>query len=216
MTKLTYKIGDRYGNRTIIDTAEPIVDNNGNKITAVLVECDCGRVDIVPLDALKRGKRNQCVDCARQSKRKDGISKQPWYKAWQGIIQRCTNSKNPRYKDYGGRGIVVCDEWLNSRNFGKWAEEHGFQKGLQIDRINNDGNYEPSNCQFVTPQENMRNKRDTVVGIIGNTSYPMRTWCEMYNIDYEVMRSYKRRKNLSWEDAFFLALGRKTCKEYNS
>lgn len=76
---------------------------------------------------------------------------------------RCSNPNNEKYKDYGARGIRVCDEWLNDRSsFFAWALAHGWAVGLQIDRIDNDGNYEPDNCQFVTRKKNMLNRRSTI------------------------------------------------------
>lgn len=78
--------------------------------------------------------------------------------------ERCYNPNAHYYKNYGGRGISICDEWRNDPiAFIQWGEKHGYQKGLQIDRIDNDGNYEPSNCRFVTPKENNNNKRNNIL-----------------------------------------------------
>jgi hypothetical protein len=72
---------------------------------------------------------------------------------------RCQNKNAENYRFYGARGIKVCEEWANDpTEFCKWAEENGYTEGLQIDRIDNDGNYEPENCRFVTPAENMKNR----------------------------------------------------------
>lgn len=217
MPKISYNIGDRHGRRTIIATAPPRVYKNGARATYVKVRCDCGREDIVRLNVLVDGKANQCVNCSHllNSHSKDNISKQPWYSNWLHMVNRCNNPNNDRFYDYGGRGIKVCEEWNDAWVFGKWAEENGFQKGLQIDRIDNDGNYEPSNCRLVTPKENMQNRRNTVVLIINHVSKSINAWCEEYGLIRDVVQSYYDRKNLSWEDAFFLALGRKTCREYN-
>jgi hypothetical protein len=74
--------------------------------------------------------------------------------------QRCYNKNLVRYSDYGGRGIRICDTWMASfQEFYDWAIANGWQAGLQIDRIDNDGNYEPDNCRFVTPQVNSMNRR---------------------------------------------------------
>lgn len=81
---------------------------------------------------------------------------------WDGIKKRCYSNVNQNYHRYGGRGIKVCDEWKNNfLSFEKWALENGYKKGLSIDRINNDGNYEPSNCRFITVEENSRFKSTT-------------------------------------------------------
>ena len=79
---------------------------------------------------------------------------------WHGMKQRCYYKKNKYYEDYGGRGICVCDEWRNNfKKFYDWATKSGWKKGLYIDRINNNGNYEPENCRFVTPSESNKNRR---------------------------------------------------------
>ena len=79
---------------------------------------------------------------------------------YQGMKQRCYNTKRPNYKYYGGRGIVICDEWLNSpQAFYNWAIANGYQENLTIDRISTDGNYEPQNCRWATFKEQATNKR---------------------------------------------------------
>jgi len=78
------------------------------------------------------------------------------YQVWNSMKQRCNNVNNDRYQDYGGRGIIVCEEWLDYKTFESWAYSNGWKQGLTIDRIDNEGNYEPSNCQFITREENTR------------------------------------------------------------
>ena len=81
------------------------------------------------------------------------------YPVWTSMKQRCFNEKNKTYKYYGGRGITVCEEWLNPSKFIDWCINNGWKEGLQIDRINNDGNYDPLNCRFVTRRTNINNRR---------------------------------------------------------
>lgn len=76
------------------------------------------------------------------------------YYCWNDMKYRCNKNKSHLFVNYGGRGITVCDEWLDFNVFYKWAKENGWKEGLQLDRINNDGNYEPGNCQFITNAEN--------------------------------------------------------------
>jgi len=78
------------------------------------------------------------------------------YIAWDNMKQRCYNPNNKRYGNYGGRSIIVCDSWKNFSCFKVWALNHGWEDGLTIDRIDNDGNYEPNNCQFISLSENSR------------------------------------------------------------
>lgn len=111
---------------------------------------------------------HECKSCnSLRMKLQRGTDRGNLYDKWHGIIERCTKSRHKSYNDYGGRGIEVCDEWLNDFElFYKWAINHNtYKHGLQIDRINNNGNYEPINCRFVTASENMRNTRSTKLSI---------------------------------------------------
>jgi hypothetical protein len=96
---------------------------------------------------------------------KHGGSKLPEYQIWSAMIQRCLNPNNKRYKDYGGRGIKVCDRWLEFENF---YEDIGPRPTPEhvIDRINNDGPYEKSNCRWATPSESARNKFRNIDDVI--------------------------------------------------
>lgn len=86
--------------------------------------------------------------------------------SWQCMKQRCLNPNNPKYKRYGGRGIKVCDDWRDAKKFVAWALKAGWKKGLTIDRINNDGDYCPENCRWVSVYENSRKKRTTKIDLV--------------------------------------------------
>lgn len=86
------------------------------------------------------------------------------YTTFMSMHQRCTNPKSCRFSRYGGRGIVVCESWGDYENFKQWALSSGYDDGLQIDRIDNDGNYCPSNCRWVTLRENLKNRDLSAVG----------------------------------------------------
>ena len=102
----------------------------------------------------------------------DSQGRHTLYNMWYNIRARCYNPKKNQYKDYGGRGIKICKRWLDRDTFIAWCLNNGWKPGLQLDRRNNDGNYTPSNCRFVTPKENSNNQRvrcDSPTGIRGIT-----------------------------------------------
>lgn len=84
-----------------------------------------------------------------------------FYNSWQNMKGRCLRKTHPKYYRYGARGIKICDEWMSIENFACWAINNGWEQGLTLDRIDNDGNYCPQNCRWVTPSENSRKKRTT-------------------------------------------------------
>jgi hypothetical protein len=91
-----------------------------------------------------------------------GYTYHPLYQVWSDMKRRCYNQNMKQYKDYGGRGISVCRIWRNdSKSFIEWALSNGWKQGLVIDRINNDGNYTPGNCRFVTRKKSAQNRRQT-------------------------------------------------------
>lgn len=106
------------------------------------------------------------------------------------IRRRCTDKNNKDYKNYGGRGIKVCDEWLNNpRSFTEWALSNGYNDNLTIDRINVNGNYEPSNCRWVTIIEQNRNKRNSHNITINGEIHNCKEWSEISGISYSTIRT---------------------------
>jgi len=123
-----------------------------------------------------------------------GITNTSIYGVWQSMRQRCNNPNRTKYKDYGARGIKVCDEWQNAETFAKWANENGYQPGLQIDRIDNNGDYSPENCRFVTPRENSRNRRNTKYLTLNGETKSVAEWCEIVNISpFTIYWWYRQR-----------------------
>ena len=117
--------------------------------------CDCGNITTVYGKNLRNGHHITCG--CRQPRH--NMSGTPIYKVWVSMNGRCRSHKN-----YSGRGITVCDEWRKSfPAFAKWALANGYRKGLDIDRRNNDGNYEPGNCRWITRQQNLCNTRRSLL-----------------------------------------------------
>ena len=113
-------------------------------------QCVCGTEKIIRGGVLRSGESRSCGCLQREKLITHGLSKHPLYNVWYSILIRCYQTYNPRYKDYGGRGISVCSDWHhNFTAFYHWGLSNGWKKGLSLDRIENDGNYEPGNCQFI-------------------------------------------------------------------
>lgn len=87
--------------------------------------------------------------------------KKPWYQTWKAMMERCYRGKSHNYSFYGGRGIKVCDEWHNIEEFEKWVEASNYRKGLTLERIDVNGNYDPSNCTWATKKQQANNRRNT-------------------------------------------------------
>ena len=169
--KITY-IPNQFINGTkFIREIDPHICPSGEIKRQAVFECKfCGDKFATQIASIKNGYTQSC-GCYNLMLIKDRFTKHgynrknnqhPLYKTWAGMKDRCYNKKNKCYKDYGGRGITVCPEWLNNpKAFIEWALKNDYAQGLQIDRIDNNGNYEPDNCRFVSSAENNRNRRTT-------------------------------------------------------
>lgn len=169
MGKLIDLTGQKYGRLTVIERAGRTAHGEHAKWVCL---CECGNVTTVIGKNLRNGNTTSC-GCAHKEQmsqigkanRTHGKSHTRLHKVWAGMIGRCYNPRKPYYKWYGGRGITVCDEWRNDfQSFYDWAMANGYDPDAPrwdctIDRIDVDGNYEPSNCRWVTMAEQNKNKR---------------------------------------------------------
>lgn len=191
-------VGKRFGNITI----------KGYYKGYFIGICDCGRIATVKPTFLLGGKVKTCGDsnCPYHihGNYKHGLSNERLCNIWRGMIDRCYNPKNQARKYYLDRGISVCDEWRNDYLvFREWAQKNGYSDDLTIDRIDCDGNYEPSNCRWATYKEQANNKHPiwtftpkpdsftkkrrinwTIDGITKSAI----EWCEQYGISYTIVR----------------------------
>lgn len=107
----------------------------------------------------------------------------PWYNSYRAMMSRCYREKDASYKYYGGRGIKVCDEWHNIENFEKWVDENPYAIGMTLDRINPDGNYEPSNCRWATMFEQCKNRRNSILIEWNGETHNITEWAKITGIN---------------------------------
>lgn len=194
-------IGKRFGKLTVVERAGR--DKDGRFLWKCA--CDCGGVKYTITANLNSGRVRSC-GClhyeeaskrmkemrARKGKRDKRLST-----IWLNMKARCFNPKNAGYKNYGERGITVCDEWKESfENFYNWAINNGYEKTLSIDRIDPNGNYEPSNCRWTTMKVQQNNRTNNHIEEMNGESHTIAEWIEILNItkkkmDYLLSKGYK-------------------------
>lgn len=157
--------GQRFGRLVVVSRAP-----NKSKHTMWNCVCDCGNETIVSADSLRRGATTSCGCYGKEqllkANTKHGLSGSRIKRIYYDMHSRCENPNTPKFKNHGGRGIKVCNEWSGEDgliNFNKWALENGYSDDLSIDRIDNDGNYEPNNCRWATYNEQQLNRRNTIL-----------------------------------------------------
>lgn len=196
--------GATYYNLTLTGNVSFVIQDCGRRMV-VEAKCTCGVVKYYPFRYLKTGNTKSC-GCQRRenllkSKVTHNLSHHPLYSVYQDMQARCYNYKSLSYKNYGGRGIICI--WENVTEFCKWGDANGYKKGLEIDRINNDGNYEPSNCRFVTRAINNTNTRRVIrLTAFGETKI-ISEWCRDSRCSISEKTLAYRLKNNYWstEDA---------------
>lgn len=181
--------GQRFGRALVISKAGSM----DGKIFWNCV-CDCGKEFKTYTYYLTGGKMKSC-GCWMKEHRKNGfyrthsLSSTSIYKLYRGIKRRCYNSHEHNYYNYGGRGINMCEEWRNDFiKFYNWALENGYEKGLQIDRIDNEKGYSPDNCKFSTAKEQANNRRSNIVIEYEGRTQTLTQWCEEFNFNYDCIR----------------------------
>lgn len=189
-------LGQRCGRLIVISR----VENDKHDNAMWLCRCDCGKEVIVQGTHLRSGKTKSC-GCYQRDKQRNrltrhGYSGTPLYKCWHAMKRRCTIPKDENYKNYGGRGITVCDEWLDPINFIEWALANGYKEGLTLERIDVNGNYEPNNCTWVTRELQNKNTRRNIKVQIDGKFYTLAELAKKVGVTRGTMCRWYHQENL--------------------
>lgn len=198
-------VGQRIGMLQII--AEAGKDKTGRRM--LRARCDCGNERVSWETNLKR--RTQGVKSCGCAKVKHGMWRHPSFEVWTGMMKRCYNAAAINYSRYGGRGIKVCKRW---HDFPSFVSDMGDRpEGASIDRIDNDGDYEPSNCRWATAKEQGRNTSVNRIIEIDGVAKPLAEWCEEFGMVYHKVWA---RLNLGWTPLAALTTPIRTIKRRRS
>lgn len=182
--------GRRFGRLTVVALAG--ISKGRNAIW--LCRCDCGKEVEVQSRNLKSGRSKSCGCLKLDLLNKHGMSKTRLYSEWHGIKVRCLNEQDAHYPNYGGRGITVCPEWVDSfEAFRDWALANGYRDDLTIERKDNDGPYSPDNCRWATPKEQHNNKRSNRLITFNGETHTVTEWAAITGIDRHALYSRLKR-----------------------
>lgn len=203
-------IGKKFGRLTVHKLAKPNILPSGEKVTMWLCRCDCGKEKSVSAHNLKSGKTKSCgclsAELARKRRTTHGATanrkRDRIYDIWRAMKERCYNPNNISYKNYGGRGICVCDEWINNYpSFRDWAISSGYKDDLSIDRIDCEKDYSPENCRWASrKQQNNNTRHNTIIFAFGK-SQTLSQWSEEVGLSTDVISARIKRLGWSAEDA---------------
>ena len=192
-------IGKRFGKLTVLEFAGRKIIKNKYRYF-YKCKCDCGNIIIRNADNLKTDVMSSC-GCFKSGtlNKKHGLWKYGFrlYGVWQAMKGRCLRPTNQKFKDYGGRGIKICKEWITDfKAFYEWANNTGYKEGLTLERIDVNGNYEPANCKWIPPEEQARNKRNNVFIEYNGETHCLREWARILKLNYKTI--HKRIKD-GWD-----------------
>lgn len=125
------------------------------------------------------------------------------YASWKNIIRRCTNPTDKEYKNYGGRGITICNEWAEFHTYAQWALSNGWGDGMSIERIDVNGNYEPSNCTFIPIREQFYNKTNTAWITHDGKTQSLAKWCEELGLNKHSVSTRRNRDKVADSNELF-------------
>lgn len=203
-------VGQKFGHWLALKEGPPKTYPTGRTHRTMVCQCDCGAEGIVELGDLRSGHSKSC-GCYRREVASRLITKRctkhgharrrrpsATYRIWRDMANRCSNPNHSKYPNYGGRGITVCDRWQGKQGYENFLADMGERpKGLSLDRIDNNGNYEPGNCRWATLMEQGNNKRNNVIIQHNGREYTLAQLARKYGIKYGRFRYYYIRKGFT-------------------
>lgn len=197
--------GQVFGRLTVLGPVEP--DKAGHKRSRC--RCTCGKVTIVSNSRLLSGHTRSCgcLVFANRNNLIHGESYTRLHSIWAGMKQRCLNPKSPSFTRYGGRGISVCEEWLDYQTFAAWAKANGYRDDLTLERMDVNGGYTPENCKFITLAEQSRNRRSSRLLTYKGQTKCLEAWAKDFGINSGTLGSRLRRYGWSLKYALEAPVG---------
>ncbi len=201
--------GSIFGRLKVVEQTEDYVRPDGRREARWKCICSCENKTIVyAMGANLQSGHTQSCGCLQKERVsnaliKDGRGRDRIYYVWHSMIDRCSNESSPHYKNYGGRGIRVCEEWLDYTKFKIWAYNSGYDANAQnktctLERIDVDGDYCPENCCWTNMKEQSNNKRNNVLLTYNNKTMTISQWADVLGIKWETL--WARVHNLKWSD----------------
>ena len=210
---MIYKIKDLTGQKFGRLTVKERVENAKDGRAQWLCECDCGGEHVTKGKYLLNGECKSCGCLSRENKERwktvnykhGGVAKnqtERLYSIWCGMKTRTTNKNQLSHYSYHDKGVSVCEEWFSDYQcFKEWALNNGYSDELTIDRIDNDGDYCPENCRWITQFDQNRNTSRTIRMIVNGEIYCLKDCCKLLGIKYRSVQHYMYRKNKNPLDA---------------
>jgi len=221
MSKFKSLIGETFGRLLVVERVENKIYLSGRSFVQYKCLCNCGNIVFVLGNTLKAGKTKSCGCLRKETSRghpTHGKTNTRLFKIWSSMKERCYLKNHVGYKNYGARGIFVCDEWIGKTGFQKfydWSINNGYKENLSIDRIDNNKGYFPENCRWATRSEQQRNRRDSIIIEYNGEKRSLADWSQMLcGNPTDAQRAYQRyKKGVPIEKLFLPPKTRKASKQ---
>lgn len=190
MTRIIDLTGKRFGRLTVLG----IDEKNEKKWIQWLCKCDCGNIKSIHGQSLRRGLTKSCgcynLEALSKNKSKHKMTNSRLYKIWIDVHTRVFNTKHRSYKWYGAKGVTIYDEWKNSfESFYEWSMNNGYEEHLTLDRIDSNGNYEPSNCRWVTMKKQQNNRSSNRLITYQGETHTSAEWADILGMNYHTLQT---------------------------